>query len=355
MNESVVELTTYFGERDRTGGRFLADALFDLYERHEIHTSLLLRGIEGVGRHHHLHSDRLLTQSESLPAVSIAIDTRERIERALAEVSGLADHGLSTLVRAHLIASEDNEDLVAGLGEHADGAVKLGLYGGRSIRSEGQAGYVAALALLRKAGVLGASVLLGVDGTLHGERRRAKFFARNAGVPLMLLAIGDAQRIAGVLPRLTDLLDDPVATVERVEICKSDGIALAEPAAISDPPGALESARVGEQDRARLASWLKLTVHLDEQAMCDGRPLYLELVRRLAEAGAAGVTVLRGVRGFRGEREPTAERLHSLRRTAHMHVVAIDAPGKVRRWWPIVEALACSDALITSELVQAVL
>ena len=37
MNEDAVKLTSYFGERHRTTeGRFSADALLDLYGRHEV-------------------------------------------------------------------------------------------------------------------------------------------------------------------------------------------------------------------------------------------------------------------------------------------------------------------------------
>ena len=49
MNEDCLKLTSYLGERQRTGNAFVADALLDLYGRHEIATSVLLRGIEGFG------------------------------------------------------------------------------------------------------------------------------------------------------------------------------------------------------------------------------------------------------------------------------------------------------------------
>ena len=75
-----LKLTTYFGERDRAGDRFLADALLDLYARHELRTSVVLRGVEGFGVKHHLHTDRLLTLSEDLPLVSVAVD-RARASR----------------------------------------------------------------------------------------------------------------------------------------------------------------------------------------------------------------------------------------------------------------------------------
>ena len=82
MTEAL-KLTTYFGERDRVGDSFLADALADLYARHQLRTSLVLRGVAGFGVKHHLRTDRLLTLSEDLPIVSVAVDLRARVESAL--------------------------------------------------------------------------------------------------------------------------------------------------------------------------------------------------------------------------------------------------------------------------------
>jgi PII-like signaling protein len=343
LNEAGIKLTTYFGEREREGSRFLADALFDLYERHRMRTSVLLRGIEGFGERHRLATDRLLSLSESLPVVSIAIDTRERIEAALGEVLELAGHGLTTLERAQLATGEalDTLALPDPHADHHGGALKLTVYGGRSVRSGSVAGYVAAVDLLRASGATGASVLLGVDGTLHGERRRARFFARNAGVPLMLLAIGSRASLGPAVPELSRLLDDAVVTIERVQICKSAGALLAEPH------------QVAERDRSGLPIWQKLMVHVEEQAKCDGHPLHVELVRRLRIAGAAGATVLRGVRGFYGDHDPFADRLLSLRRNVPVVVVAIDTPSGVRRWWPVVDEATREAGLVTSELVPA--
>ena len=92
MNDDCLKLTIYFGERDRSGGQFLADALFDIYGRHQVRTSILLRGIEGFGAKHHLRTDTLLTLSEDLPLVSLAVDAPERIEGLLGEVGALERH-----------------------------------------------------------------------------------------------------------------------------------------------------------------------------------------------------------------------------------------------------------------------
>jgi PII-like signaling protein len=339
LSEPGIKLTTYFGERERVGRRFLADALFDAYERHRMRTSILLRGIEGFGGRHRLQTDRLLSLSESLPVVSIAVDTRARIEAAVPDVLELAGHGLTTLERARLATGDALTALA--LPDHPGRALKLTVYGGRSVRSDSDAGYVAAVDLLRSSGAAGASVLLGVDGTLHGERRRARFFARNAGVPLMLVAIGSRTSLEPALPELSRLLGDAVVTVERVQICKSAGQLLAKP-----HPAA-------ERDPSGLPIWQKLMVHVEEQAKSDGHPLHVELVRRLLAAGAAGATVLRGVRGFYGDREPFADTLLSLRRNVPVLVVAIDRPANVRRWWPVVDHATREAGLVTSELVPA--
>jgi PII-like signaling protein len=126
LSEPAIKLTSYFDERDRTGGRFLADVLFDIYETHGMRTSVLLRGVHGFGGHHELHSDRLLTMSESLPAVSIAADIPDRIEAAVREVLATAHHGLITLERARLLAP-----LEGSVPSFEDHALKLTVYGGR--------------------------------------------------------------------------------------------------------------------------------------------------------------------------------------------------------------------------------
>ena len=83
MDADCIKLTSYFGERHRTDGKFVGDALIDLYGTHEIAASILLRGIEGFGLKHHLRTDRSLTLSEDLPLIAIAVDSRPNIEAVL--------------------------------------------------------------------------------------------------------------------------------------------------------------------------------------------------------------------------------------------------------------------------------
>jgi PII-like signaling protein len=75
MNDDCLKLTTYFGDRQRTDGRFLGDAILDLYGQHNIAASIMLRGSGGFGLRHHLRTDEQLSLSEDLPVAVIAVDT----------------------------------------------------------------------------------------------------------------------------------------------------------------------------------------------------------------------------------------------------------------------------------------
>jgi PII-like signaling protein len=200
---------------------------------------------------------------------------------------------------------------------------------------------VAVCELLCREGIEGATVLLGVDGTRAGERRRARFFARNAGVPLMILAVGESERVAAVLPALSGLLEDPLLTLERVRVCKRDGRLLQAPHELP------------AEDAAGRELWQKLTVYSSQAATVEGRPLNVELVRRLRASAAAGATSVRGIWGFHGQHAPHGERLLQMRRHVPVVTVAIDAPERVARSFRIVDELTAEHGLVTSELVPA--
>src|ERR1700719_2396864 len=104
MLEEGLKLSVYLGERDRVDGRLLADVLIDLFERRGVRTSILVRGVEGFGIKHRLQTERLLTLSEDLPMVALAVDASDRVEAAIGEVREVTRHGVITLERALLLS-----------------------------------------------------------------------------------------------------------------------------------------------------------------------------------------------------------------------------------------------------------
>jgi PII-like signaling protein len=331
VTHDALKLTAYFGERDRHGGRFLADALMELYARRGLRTSLLLRGALGFGVKHHLRTDRLLTLSEDLPLVALAVDRAEEILAAADEVAAISGDGLITLERA------STGTLAPGPGDEA----KLTVHLGRGARAGRQPAHVALVALLQRHGVAGASVLLGVDGTAHGRRRRARFAGTSGHVPLMVMSVGAGDRIADALAELDELLGEPVRTLERVRVCKRDGISLAAP---HDQPAT---------DPTGLNVWRKLTVICGEQSRHDGRPLAEALVHGLRELGAAGATALRGIWGFHGDHAPHGDTLWQLRRRVPVIVTTVDTPARSRRAFELIDRLTAHDGLVLSERVPA--
>ncbi len=66
----------------------------------------------------------------------------------------------------------------------------------------GQPAYHAVCEVLHRHGFAGASVFLGVDGTKHGQRQRARFFSRNVDIPVMIIAVGTGAQVDDVVPEL---------------------------------------------------------------------------------------------------------------------------------------------------------
>lgn len=338
MYEECLQVMAYFGERDRRDGGFLADALFDLYERHELQASILLRGIEGFGIKHRLQTQRLLSLSEDLPVISVALDSRGRIEALLPELEATMTSGLLTVERARLVTGAVVTDPLPAA-EHEE--TKLTIYCGRTERVGGRSVSHALVDLLSRQGLAGATVFLGVDGLIRGRRRRARFFSRNANVPVLVVSVGATAAIAGVLPAIGGLLEKPLMTLERVRVLKRDGELLAEP---ETPP---------EKDEAGLSIWQKLTVYAGEQARFDDHPLYAELIGRLRGENAAGATAIRGIWGYHGDHSPHGDRLLSLARHVPVATIIVERPGEIARLWPIVDEATRVTGLVTSELVPA--
>lgn len=338
MNEDCLKLTTYFGERDRLDRKLVADAVLDLYEGEKVEASILLRGVAGFGLKHHLHTDRLLSPSEDLPLVSVAVDRRERIEGLIEPVAELKRKGLLTLERARLLSGEIGS---VSLPEELHEATKLTVYVGRQEKVDGQPAFMAVCDLLYRRGIAGATAFLGVDGTVRGERERGRFFSRNAEVPMMVIAVGSGERIAAVLPELGGLLHRPLLSLERVRVCKRDGELLERPHALP------------EKDERGLDVWQKLMVYSSEAAKHEGHPIHSSLIRALRESGSAGATALRGVWGFHGDHAPHGDRLLQLRRHVPVVTIVVDTPQRIATAFEIVDELTAEGGLVTSEMVPA--
>ena len=338
MNHDCLKLTCYFGERHRIASGFVADQLLDVFGRGQLASSIMMRGVEGFGLKHRLRSDTSLTLSEDLPAVAIAVDVRPRVEAVVDEVAAIPAIGLITLERARLL--EDGSAQVQ-LPDDLAEATRLTIYLGRQHRVGRVPAFVAVCDLLHRRGIDGATVLLGVDGTVRGQRERAQFFGRNTDVPVMILAVGSGDRIGAVLPELDRMLDQPLLTLERLRICKRDGKMLNRMQFLP------------ATDRQGRTLFQKIMVFTSEDANYDGRPIHRQLTRWLRQAGASGSTTLRGVWGFHGDTPPHGDRPFQIGRRVPTLTVVIDTPDRIAAFFPIIDELTSERGLVTSELIPA--
>jgi PII-like signaling protein len=276
--------------------------------------------------------------SEDLPLVSVAVDTRPHIDAMLDELRTVQQTGLVTLERARMLRDEIGPVV---LPEELHEATKLTIYVGRQERVYRVPAFVAVCDLLHRRGVAGATVLLGVDGTAHGERQRARFLGTNANVPMMIIAVGSGERIGRVLPELGALLRRPLITLERVRVCKRDG-------ELIERPHALPST-----DDHGMAMWQKLMIFTSEGARHDGQPVHRAIVQRLRRTGARGATALRGIWGFAGSHRPHGDHLLQLGRRVPVLTVVIDSPERIAATFTLIDELTGDHGVVSSEMVPA--
>ncbi len=337
----ALKLWVYFGDSQLTGTELTSDALMDCMARHQVAVSALCRGIEGFGLNRRIHSERFPDVPTDLPLVGCAVDSPERIHALLPDVDRVVADGLVTLEGARLAAGDELAD--AAFPDGPGRAAELTVYCERTERAGRAAGpaYREAVEILRRHGAAGATVMLGVDGTYHGSRRRATFHSRRRNAPLMIISVGRRETLAAALPALRAALERPIVTLEAVAQCKHDGELLE---GLPTAP---------DRDRDGLGVWQTIRIYTRQSAQVNGRALHTELARRLREAGAAGVTTVGGHWGFSSSEPPHGDRFARLKSRAPTYTTYVDRAGKVAELWPIIDDLTSQHGLVTSRFVPA--
>ena len=275
-------MTVLHGQQDTAGdGRPVSQVLASCFAAHELPVAAVLRGEMGFGAGRRLRRRRRLLPSRSLPMVATAIGELERMRAMLDDLDAAARPTLVTVEAARLMDGDLDTGPLARDPERE--ATRLTVFVGTGEEVRGRAAHQAVVEILLRRGVDGATVLPGVGGTLYGRRQAPGGSGAGIELPTMIVAVGQSDPVAAGLEEVRETLDRPVATLERVHVWRRSGAEVAPPAPA--PPG---------------RSWQRLSVFSSEDATEAGRPLHVELVRRLRDAGAPGATAVRGVGGYGG-------------------------------------------------------
>jgi PII-like signaling protein len=312
------ELRFYFGERDRAGDGRLDAAVMDACARRGVWAAALLRGVEGFGGKHQMRTDRLLSLSEDAPLVAVAVGERGTVEGLAEDVKGLAPSGLVVLEE---------------VGGSPEDVVRAAIWGPRDGAA---APHRRAVDAMYRHGAACAVVLLGVDGVLGGERRRARFVSANRGVPAVTVAVGERSAIDAALAEIGGIADlVTVAGVERNRRIATVSLHGSGPS-------------VGAE------GWTRVTLVTSEAAQAASHPRYLELIHELRRAGAPGATALRGVWGFGGGAAPHGDRVLALRRDVPLIVETVDTAEQAEKWRETAESLAGAADVVYSQPIPRI-
>jgi PII-like signaling protein len=344
----LLQMRFHFGERDRDGDGPLDAAVMDACARRGVRSAALMRGVEGFGAKHRLRTDRLLSLSEDTPLVAVAVGEREVVEALAEEVRGMAAEGLILVegIEARTTGTAATSAAmaavpvvgVAGDDEGSD-RVRVTVWGPRTGPTSP---HLEAVAALKRHGAESATVLLGVDGVIDGERRRARFLAGNRGVPAMTVGVGRRAAIEAALAEVDGAAHlvtvEPVVTYRRIATVSHHGDPLGDARVVAgwriSPPSHHGAAAI------------RVALVTSEVASRGSHPAYLEFIHRLRRGGAPGATAQRGVWGFRGDGEAHGDRVLALRRDVPLVVEVVDAPERAARWLELAREVACEGDVV---------
>ena len=90
-------LIIYVDETERINGKPVYEVLLDIFFKRQVAGASVFRGIEGYGSTRVLHTAKILELSTTLPVRIEAVDTAEKIDTVLLEITPIVHKGLITV------------------------------------------------------------------------------------------------------------------------------------------------------------------------------------------------------------------------------------------------------------------
>ena len=101
--DTALRLTIYLSENDQFRHRPLYTEIVHRAHAAGLAGACVIRGCEGFGASSRIHTSRILSLSEDLPALVIVIDQADRIREFLPQVQEMVTKGLITLDEVQVV------------------------------------------------------------------------------------------------------------------------------------------------------------------------------------------------------------------------------------------------------------
>lgn len=97
LNEKAVRLKIYLGESDRYDGKPAYQAAVELLRKRGFWGATVVRGVYGFGKRSLVHSASVLRLSEDLPLIIEVVESEEKVNAIVPELSKMLRGGLITV------------------------------------------------------------------------------------------------------------------------------------------------------------------------------------------------------------------------------------------------------------------
>ena len=159
-------------------------------------------------------------------------------------------------------------------------AKKVTVYVGEAVKHKHEPVYISVLNYLFYHGVSGATVLRGAAGFgADHQLQMARFVDTSLNLPIKIEFVDTPAKVDEILPKLIEIVDNGLVTVDDTTIVKATGAA--------EAPALVPAALAG---RAKL-----MRIFIGERDKWRGKHLYDAVLESLRAHDIAGATIYRGI------------------------------------------------------------
>lgn len=219
------KVTIYINEDTRYHLGPLYEAILTLLLHKGVAGATASRAMAGFGAHQSMHTTKIEVLSEHLPIRIEFIETREKVDEILPTLYEMVADGLIEVQDTTVVKQarkERGKPEPHHPHERREGPARLmRIFLGEADEWHGEPAYDAIVKRLRMMEIAGATVYRGILGYgAKGHTHKRSFFHLSRDLPVMILAVDTAEKIAQATAAVEEMIVDGLIVVSDVEIVR---------------------------------------------------------------------------------------------------------------------------------------